>query len=150
MARKTVLRRAKNFWPLSSEMADAFRHDDAIDTGEAPDPSLVYDASFVEDLEKAEEQANGPEPGKREFGFKADKKQQETTDEPPKKVPLKEKMELIAGAQTLGTLDELAQGDDRKTILDAIEKRRGDLNENRADYMEPPPPTDGDRQGDLL
>lgn len=54
MQRKTVIRRAKNYWPISGELAvpiaGAFEIDARADDGDKPDPSLVYDASFLEDV----------------------------------------------------------------------------------------------------
>ncbi len=55
MQRKTVIRRAKNYWPLTGDMAvelaGAFGVDDRSDSGDKPDPSLVYEAEFLDVLE---------------------------------------------------------------------------------------------------
>jgi recombination protein RecT len=54
MQRKTVLRRAKNYWPLSGdlvvELAGAFNVDERADTGDRPDPQLIYEAGFLDDV----------------------------------------------------------------------------------------------------
>ena len=47
MARKTVIRRAKNYWPLSSEMSRAAEIDTYADQGDKPPAHELYEAEFV-------------------------------------------------------------------------------------------------------
>jgi len=47
MQRKTVLRRASNYWPMSSDQAQAFDMDTRADTGEQRDESLAYGGDFL-------------------------------------------------------------------------------------------------------
>lgn len=55
MQRKTIIRRAKNYWPLTGdlvvELAGAFGVDARSDAGDKPDPTLVYDQEFLEVLD---------------------------------------------------------------------------------------------------
>lgn len=48
MMRKTVIRRAKNYWPVSVDMVRAFELDDQADDGHKPAPEHVYDQEFAE------------------------------------------------------------------------------------------------------
>jgi len=51
MQRKTVIRRAKNYWPLSVDMAQAFALDErAEEKGPRPDDGLTYEAEFSEHI----------------------------------------------------------------------------------------------------
>lgn len=55
MMRKTVIRRARNYWPMSSEMAQAFDHDDRIDTRRAVDTQDLYGGDFAAVLDSVPE-----------------------------------------------------------------------------------------------
>jgi hypothetical protein len=46
-----------------------------------------------------------------------------------KRPNVKESTKLVAAAETLEDLDQLAAGEDRKGVLDAIDKRRAELTE---------------------
>lgn len=63
MARKTVLRRAKNYWPLDNpppELGDAFDLDDRVDAGDVPMGSI--DAAFGEVLAATPETTDAEPP----------------------------------------------------------------------------------------
>jgi len=50
-------------------------------------------------------------------------------DNAPARSNATETIKLVEAAETLEDLDKLAAGEDRKTVLDAIEKRRAALSE---------------------
>lgn len=84
MQRKTVIRRAKNFWPLSSEMAQAFEVDDRSDTGDKIDPSLVYEQSFADaiaELPQTLDEVAEYQQGSRTDQIAADLARQKRVDE---------------------------------------------------------------------
>lgn len=55
MQRKTIIRRAKNYWPITGDMvvelAGAFGVDERSETGDRPDPGLIFDQEFLEVVE---------------------------------------------------------------------------------------------------
>ena len=52
MQRKTVIRRARNYWPTSPDVARAAAIDDANDTGRERDASIEYGEQFAEFIEE--------------------------------------------------------------------------------------------------
>ena len=61
MQRKTVIRRASNYWPMSVCQAQAFDMDNRAESGEDRDESIAYGAEFLATLDEIKaESADGP------------------------------------------------------------------------------------------
>jgi recombination protein RecT len=150
MARKTVLRRARNYWPMSAEMAAAAALDDRTDTGERLDASLVYDQDFAKQLEAftpPDPDTSVPPEGTRSYGRNAPR---ETSPPPPDQEPPHdpETGEVAGDSPVAGksakdakaSIEKMASADLRKVLeLDTRKTVITAARERLARIKEPPP-----------
>jgi recombination protein RecT len=156
MMRKTIIRRARHYWPISTEFAQAAEVDNRADSREHVDPRMVYDADFAQLVEP--EKPAAPPAGRHAMGSMGNKG---SLDPDAEKESAAAKIERVQDMTMIEELEAAMLNEKRKTVMDAIRKRLAQLrasappatppeqpspehNYGPPAWDEPPPPDDSD------